>query len=379
MPKRIEILIVDETPVCREALRNALADLPDIVVQDTAPNGKLGLDKARLTPPDLVLVGSSLPDVTTAGFTRSILAQTPETGVLVVSANTARAADMVIEALEAGAFDFIVKPEESSHENLTAVLRRRLLPKIRCFSISRYSSIAQRLSPVTVPPPQPRRLQPVDEPILDPNRDTITRSLSRVTRQSGRRKIEAVLIGTSTGGPEALSELIPALPATFPVPIVMVLHMPRLFTSRMAQALNRESMLNVKEGSAGDILTAGGAFLAPGGLHLTVETQTRRRVVLRTSDGRAENGCKPAVDVLFRSAAQVYRHRVLAVILTGMGNDGTKGLAALKEYGAPVIVQDKETSVVWGMPGSVVSAGYADEILPLNLMPKRILQIVSQE
>jgi two-component system chemotaxis response regulator CheB len=169
--------------------------------------------------------------------------------------------------------------------------------------------------------------------------------------------------------------MIPEIPASFPLPVVIVLHMPQHFTGRMAQALARESDIAVKEAADGDILQPGHAYLAPGGRHLILDQETRKRIVLHTIDDPPENGCKPSVDVLFRSAARVLRGRVLAVVLTGMGEDGLRGLQELKKHQARVLVQDEATSVVWGMPGSAVRAGCADEILPLGRIAQRITEL----
>jgi len=182
-------------------------------------------------------------------------------------------------------------------------------------------------------------------------------------------------MGVSTGGPEVLAEIIPEFPAWFPLPIVIVLHMPKHFTGRMAEALDRKSELAVSEAAEGDVLQPGHVYLAPGGLHLVLDRDTRQRIALRTVDDPPENGCKPSVDVLFRSAARVLGHRVLAVVLTGMGEDGTRGLGELKKHKVRVLVQDEATSVVWGMPGSAVRAGYADEVLPLGRIAPRISEL----
>jgi two-component system chemotaxis response regulator CheB len=276
----------------------------------------------------------------------------------------------VILALEAGAFDFVLKPPARCTPENTAPLQRLLVQKIRCFSIRRYSRIAKSFSLAQTP----RDAQPTAEDLGSQAQAAVQRKLA----QPGARKegqIEAVVIGVSTGGPEALSEVIPELPASFPVPIVIVLHMPKHFTGRMAEALDREADLAVKEATDGDILQPGQVYLAPGGRHLILDRETRGRIALRTVDDPPENGCKPSVDVLFRSAAKVLRGSVLAVVLTGMGEDGTKGLRELKQHQARVLVQDEATSVVWGMPGSAVRAGCADEILPLGKIARRISEL----
>ena len=369
MAKRIKTLIVDDDILWRDALSSALTDLRDIEVCGTSPTGKLGLDKTLRLAPDMVLLASTLPDVSAVDFTETVLARVPLTCVLVIASDDSLSADTAIRALEAGAFDFILKPSARGKEERVAHLQRILPPKIRCCSIRRYSRMARRSSPAAQPAP------PASRPEAMPRAEGRV-VVPRVAPAGRQGAFESVLVGASTGGPEALAKLLPVFPASFPVPIVIVLHMPRAFTKRMAAALNQESVLTVTEGSDGDVLAPGHAYLAPGGQHTTVERGSRQRVILRLVDCPAENGCRPAVDVLLRSAAPVFRNRVLAVILTGMGEDGTKGLAALRERDAAVLVQDEETSVVWGMPGSAVRAGHADEVLPLDMIGKRVMEIV---
>jgi two-component system chemotaxis response regulator CheB len=275
--------------------------------------------------------------------------------------------DRAILALEAGAFDFVLKPDRRTRGDAVASLRRLLLPKIRCFSIRRYSQAAKA---GTQPGPASAAVSVRPE-------DLLPRTARRLA--AGRLPaIEVVVVGASTGGPEALSKLIPALPRDFPLPVLTVLHMPKLFTARMAAALAKESAIPVSEACDGETAAAGHAYLAAGGMHLKVERGTRRRTVLRLTDDPPENGCKPAVDVLFRSAAAAFGERVLAVLLTGMGEDGTRGLAELKRLRAPAIVQDEATSVIWGMPGSAVKAGLADEVLPLARIAPRIVELITR-
>lgn len=369
MADPIQVLIVDCDVMCRDLFQHALEGLPDITVVGVSPNGKLGLHRTRQLNVDLVILDASLTDLSAEEFTRTALAELPQLGILVSSSNAASVADRAILALEAGAFDFILKPQVKCRQDAVAALRRTLLPKIRSFSILRYSRIAKNLSLAS-------RDGTPDAPVIAAAPPPVADARSRIERKVERRQIEAVLIGASTGGPEALAHLLPSLPSSLPVPVVIVLHMPKLFTSRLAAALDQRSALTVTEAQDGDTIARGTVYLAPGGQHLFMERGTRRRIMLRTDDGPPENGCKPSVDVLFRSAAQVFGGRVLAVILTGMGADGTKGLQALKECDAPVLAQDEDSSVVWGMPGSAAQAGCVDEVLALDAIAGRIAEIV---
>lgn len=370
----LSILIVDDELRSREALRTALADIADMTVCGEATTGELGLKWTGRMHPDLVIAAAVLPDMTVGDFTRNVLSLHPHTGVLILSRDDPRHADLTIAALEAGAFDFIMKPDYRVREDEVAALRRLLLTRIRGFSIKRYSHLARGFSLDKAPPPEPVGNSASLERA---KAEKIVRSSPPESRPESR--IEAVLIGASTGGPEALTELIPALPSTLPVPVVVVLHMPRSFTGRMAQSLNRAAAMTVKEAEDETLLLPGHVYLAPGGLHLSLHRDARGRLLLRTLDTPPENGCKPSVDVLFRSAAPVLKGRALAVVLTGMGEDGTKGLLELKKHAVPVLVQDEASSVVWGMPGSAVRAKCADEVLPLSKMAQRITAIVMEQ
>jgi two-component system chemotaxis response regulator CheB len=191
-------------------------------------------------------------------------------------------------------------------------------------------------------------------------------------------RIEILAIGTSTGGPNALAAVIPRLPEAFPVPVVVVQHMPPLFTRLLADRLNSQSQLQVREGEPGSVVEAGQVWIAPGDHHMTV-VRKGAQSFLKLNQDPPENSCRPAVDVLFRSVARAYGPSALAVVMTGMGSDGTRGAAHIREGGGEVFVQDEATSVVWGMPGAVVSSGCADKICPLGDLSQEIVRRVSGE
>ena len=194
-------------------------------------------------------------------------------------------------------------------------------------------------------------------------------------KASHPQRVQIITIGVSTGGPNALAELLPRFPANFPVPIVIVQHMPPLFTERLAHSLNAQSQLQVKEGIAGKLLKPGTAWIAPGDFHLVVERQDTG-VYLNTHQSPPENSCRPSVDVLFRSVCQTYGAGTLGLILTGMGQDGLHGCACIQEVGGQVLVQDEFSSVVWGMPGIVVEANLADRVIPLSQMAEEVCRRV---
>jgi two-component system chemotaxis response regulator CheB len=342
--KRIRILIVDESVICRDALGKALSDVADVELLGTAPNGKTGLSRLGQTEVDLLVLSAGIRDPDAAQFTRQAFKVKPDVGVLLTTHQDARDAAMVIETLEAGAFDFTVKPAEGCPEELEQILKRRLLPKIRVFSTALYSRLARSLSSTGI---AAKPTRPVAE-------DSEIRAINTLVKEKKEKR---------------------ALPADFPLPVVAVVHMPEEFTVSLARNLNERSQLTVNEARDGEELQPGRVYLAPGGRHLLLDSATRGRLLLRTSDDPPENGCRPAVNVLFCSAVRACPNGVLALIMTGMGDDGVKGLAALKQAGAHVLAQDEASSVVWGMPGSAVRAGVVDEVVPLDRLARRVLEL----
>ncbi len=342
----VRILVVDDSAVARKLLNDLLASDPEIVVAGAAGDGRQALARIRDLKPDLVTLDIDMPGMDGLEALVEIRKLYPKLPVIMFSTLTERGAKVTLDALARGASDYVAKPSpsetpERSHERV----RKELIRKIK-------SLCAER-----APQPQP-------EPAS--------------TRLSERpqSRIDVVAIGTSTGGPSALSELIPQLPADLPVPIVIVQHMPPLFTRLLAERLNAIAPLEVREGKEGEKLQRGQVWIAPGDHHMTVVRKGTDFLLALNRDAE-ENSCRPAVDVLFRSVAQTYGANVLAVVLTGMGSDGTKGAAAVREAGGEVIVQDKESSVIWGMPGKVVAASLADRIFPLSGIASEVVRRVS--
>jgi len=365
MTSNIRVQIVDSSIPRRDALKRALESTRDMTVSSVSPTGKTGLEKLAQDLPTLILLSASISDVNAEDFVAKALALCPSVGVIITAIeNDASAAQYSVGALAAGAFDFVLLPA-LDRKDLVDVVQRRLVPKIRSFTIKKFSRIARA------------QKEPAVEIVSRPSSDETQRqsAMIRALKASGAKGkgVDVVVIGVSTGGPEALMQLMPGFPGDFPIPIAIVLHMPSLFTGPMAGSLDKRSAITVKEAVDGEDILPGTAYLAPGGMHLEFERATRGRVVVRTTDGPQENGCKPAVDVLFRSAAKVYHDRVLAAVLTGMGTDGTKGAACLKAEGAYVVVQDEASSVVWGMPGSIVRENLADMVLPLKDLATHIV------
>ena len=361
----IQILVADPNITCRDLFAQALTTVAGLTILHTCPNGKLCLDNIRKHKPEMVVAAAELGDMNIVQFLAEALAIAPHIGVVVVTKpDNPVQANLAVLALGGGAFDYLVKPSLQCTEADLPHLTRLLAPKIMCFTINRFSEMAKRTAhsggkkPVHGEPPQE------SAPVI-------------VKHLSSNNRYRVVLIGVSTGGPEALSRIMPLFPENFPLPLVIVLHMPKLFTGAMAKNLDAKSAITVHEAQDHDVLQAGHAYLAPGGIHLVLDSGTRGNLIVKTQEGQPENGCKPAVDILFRSASRIVKEKAIGVILTGMGVDGTSGARALKDLGVPIIAQDEATSVVWGMPGNIVKSGIATEVLPLLQIPKKIVDMVT--
>ena len=348
MSDRITVLIVDDSRIFRSALEDALRGQPDIEVVGSVFNGAKALEFIRRRPPHVVTLDVEMPGMDGLATLKEIQSLNAgrdvagTVGVIMVSAFTRRGAEVTVKALQAGAFDFVTKPSGPSPDANLAALREQVLPRIRACARPRLR--------LTCP--------------AAPAAPAATPRAPRRRRAHGTAPVRGIVIGTSTGGPRALSVMLPDLCTRVTVPIFIVQHMPPDFTRSLAESLARQTGRQVVEASDGMSVAGPQAFIAPGGRHLVLRGSALAPVV-GLSDAPPENGCRPSADVRFRSAAAVFGREVLAVILTGMGRDGTAGLGAIQRAGGYVIAQDEATSVVWGMPGSAVEAGVADEVVAL--------------
>ncbi|MFZ0687664.1 MAG: chemotaxis response regulator protein-glutamate methylesterase [Terriglobales bacterium] len=344
--KPTRILIVDDSAVIRRLLAETLSGDPALEVVATAGNGQIALAKIPLYHPDLVTLDVEMPVMDGLETLVEIRKLYPRLPVIMFSTLTERGAAATLDALARGANDYVTKPSQNgSSEVARARVRDDLTRKIKTLCGAR--------APLIETAPRLRRVS-----------------------AGVQARIDVVAIGTSTGGPNALGELIPQLPGDLPVPVVIVQHMPPLFTRLLADRLNAAGRLRVREGKAGEKLEPGQVWIAPGDEHMTV-MRKGAEFVLGINHDPPENSCRPAVDVLFRSVAQAYGANVLAVVLTGMGADGTRGAALIREAGGEIIVQDEASSVVWGMPGSVIAASLSDGIYPLNGIAAEVVRRVS--
>ena len=340
----IGILVVDDSVVIRRMVATVLGDDPEIDVVGTASNGRIALEKIEQLHPDIIILDVEMPVMDGLATLRALRPLYPTLPVVMFSTSTERGAMATLDALAAGATDYVTKPSNAGSV-LASIDRVRLdlIPKIKAL----VGATRARATPTIVrqpvqPPPAPVVVQPVR---LD--------------------RVDVLAIGCSTGGPDALSAIVAALPRDLAVPVLVVQHMPALFTRLFAERLDRTCPLTVCEAVDGQVLQEGHLYIAPGEQHLTVHRQGTD-VKVRLTKEAPENYCRPSVDVMFRSVASTFGGGVLACVLTGMGRDGASGAAHIHAAGGHIVVQDEASSVVWGMPGAVVAAGLADEVVPLN-------------
>jgi two-component system chemotaxis response regulator CheB len=352
MPK-IRILVVDDSIVIRRLVSDELSRDPELEVAGTAANGKIALAKLGQLSPDLVILDVEMPEMDGLEALKELRKTYPKLPVIMFSSLTERGAEATLDALEFGASDYFTKPTEAGGlDNSLRVIREQMIPMIKalCAPLRQQGAFSGTMAGrFTAPAPA-----------------------------VSKGKIRVLAIGSSTGGPNALSEIFTVLPANFPVPIVIVQHMPPMFTRLLAERLSHQSPIRVREASSGCVLEPGEAWIAPGDYHMTVVSDRDQNRLL-VHQGPPENSCRPAVDVLLRSVAKTYGALSLTVILTGMGSDGLRGCEALRAAGGQVLAQDEASSVVWGMPGYVANAGLADRVLPLALIGGEIVQRVGDQ
>jgi len=346
--ERIRVLVVDDSVVIRRLVTHALEQDPIIEVVGSASNGAIGLQRIPQLNPDVVTLDIEMPDMDGMEMLRRIRSTHPHLRVIMFSTLTERGAAITLEALTLGADDYVAKASnDGSLDHSMVRLREEMIPKIKQFF---------RLPNLAGTPPRAAVGSVLSARAASPGAGVAP---------SRNLRPKVVVIGVSTGGPTALGQILPTLPADFMLPILVVQHMPPLFTRLLAERLNSTCKLPVKEASQGDVLEPGKILGAPGDFHMKLECNGSS-VCVNLDQSPRQNSCRPAVDALFASTAEIYGGAVLAVVLTGMGQDGLRGVEILKAQGATVLAQDEASSVVWGMPGAIVNAGLADFVLPLD-------------
>ncbi|GAA3232750.1 chemotaxis response regulator protein-glutamate methylesterase [Oerskovia jenensis] len=344
----IRVLVVDDSVVIRRLVTQTLERDPEITVVGTAADGRLALAKVEQLEPDLITLDIEMPVLDGIETVRALRAAGRRMPVIMFSTLTERGAGATLDALTAGATDYVTKP--SGTGSVQSALERvglELVPKIKALVPQARRPLAGRLGAPAAPVVTTRRAAP-------------------------DRPVRAVVVGSSTGGPDALRRIFSAIREPLSVPVLLVQHMPPVFTRQLAERLDREGPTTVVEAVGGEILAPGHAYLAPGGRHLEV-VRRGASLAATVTDGPPVNFTRPSVDVLFRSAVQVLGGDLLALVLTGMGSDGRDGAGAVAGAGGHVIAQDEQSSVVWGMPGAVVTAGHAHQVLPLDHLARAVV------
>lgn len=350
----IKVLIVDDSAFMRNAISSMLSSDPEIKVLATARDGLEAIDRIKSLKPDIVTMDIEMPRMDGITALKHIMEECP-VPVMMVSSLTVDGAKVTLEALELGAVDFIPKNLSDLSINIVK-LKELIIEKVK--AIARKGIVRRRPAVLAG-----KTAGPVEAPRIP-------------ARTIGDRKVGLVAIGTSTGGPRALQDIIPRLPKEFPVPITIAQHMPQAFTGPFAERLNQISQVKVKEAEEGETLKPGVVYIAPGRGHMRVKRERGIESVLRISEDKEDYIYHPSVDALMQSVSECFPGRALGVILTGMGNDGLQGLIALKKTGGRIFAQNEESCVVYGMPKAVVDAGIADKVLSLEEMAGEIINSV---
>jgi two-component system chemotaxis response regulator CheB len=376
----IRVLVVDDSVVIRRVLSDVLNSDPDFEVVGTAVNGRACIQRVLELSPDIVTLDVEMPEMDGIACLAELTKIRPTMPVIMFSTMTYRGAAATLDALALGAKDYVLKPINlGSAAAAIEQVKAELLPRIKALA-------GRRISPLVPPPSSPvapaapagpapaveRRVEAPSRPMPPGRGARPGRAVPGVPAAAPRRgraaggPVDIVAIGSSTGGPKALEVVLTAIGPDFPVPVVLVQHMPPVFTQMLAQRLDQKTRFTVVEATSGLALQPGHLYVAPGDNHMVVAGDAARGFRVELNKAAPENSCRPAVDVLFRSVAECFGARTLAVVLTGMGQDGLRGGEKIAAAGGAILAQDEASSVVWGMPGYVVKAGLADEVLAVE-------------
>ncbi len=376
MNNPVKVLIVDDSALIRQMLQEMLSSDPQIEVIGTAEDPYDAREKIKLLHPDVLTLDIEMPKMDGVTFLKNLMRLHP-LPVVMISTLTEKGADVTFEALDLGAVDFVTKPKidvQHTFENYSLEIRSKVKNASR---VSRFMLERQYQRYVTNQEKKPAiatlsgNNSVADKAVssgIKPTAATISRSYTPSNK--------IIALGASTGGTEAIKEVLMRMPENSP-PIVITQHIPAAFSRPFANRMNTISQMTVSEATDGEKIKPGHVYIAPGDKHLTV-LRDATGYVCRLDDGEPVNRHKPAVDVLFRSVLQHAGSNSIAVLLTGMGADGAAGMKELKDIGVPTIAQDEKTSVVWGMPGEAVKMGAADDVLALDKIPQRLLQLTSR-
>ncbi|MEN8188289.1 MAG: chemotaxis response regulator protein-glutamate methylesterase [Thermodesulfobacteriota bacterium] len=368
---KLRVLVVDDTIVYRKVVSDILSELPGVEVVGVAHNGKIAISKIKSLKPDLLTLDIEMPVMNGLEVLAELKKNYPKTGAIMLSTLTDDGSFMTMKALELGAFDFILKPQSTTQQEGKNAIKQALAPILTAFSRSQNKTVGRK--PFVAQ--RQRTVLQKKTAVSRPSADGSTKTSK--TEGQRRGKSEIVTIGISTGGPNALTQMLPMLPGDLGVPVVIVQHMPPVFTKSLANSLNGKCALNIKEAQEGEPILANTVYIAPGGkqMKLVAGLDGSKRLIKLTNDP-PENSCRPSADYLFRSVGDYYVGRATAVIMTGMGSDGTRGLEVLKNKGAFIIAQNEATCVVYGMPKTPVESGMANIVVPLNKIAGEITKTI---
>ncbi len=370
--KNLRVLVVDDTIVYRKAVSDIIAEIPGVELAGVAHNGKIALSKIQTLKPDILTLDIEMPEMNGIEVLAELQKNYPGVGAVMLSTLTSEGSEMTLRALELGAFDFILKPQSKNQIEGKKEIKAALEPILKAFARSRFAS--SLISRRGVIPPAVSSLKKSFVGQQTPAK--VLRPLAQ--KPAIRRgKSEIVAIGVSTGGPNALNQMLPKLPGDLGVPVLIVQHMPPVFTKSLASSLDKKCALTVKEAVEGENILPNIVYIAPGGKQMKLVASTdglHRRI--KITDDPPENSCRPSVDYLFRSVADYYVGRATAVIMTGMGSDGTQGLGILKDKAAFTIGQDEASCIVYGMPKAPAELGYLDVVVPLSKIADEIVNSV---
>ncbi|MGC4069382.1 MAG: chemotaxis-specific protein-glutamate methyltransferase CheB [Polyangiaceae bacterium] len=353
----LRIVIADDSALYRAVLQRCLMSIGGVEIVAQAANGVEAVDLVQRLSPDVLTLDLNMPILDGIGTLRAMKAAKLDCETIVVSAETRQGVAVTLEALHLGAVDFITKPAEDNAKGSTEILSNEL---------------RRQFAAIRLRHERKRRLE--EERSLSAKLVPVAASMNSTSTATTVQLPEVVAIGASTGGPQALPVLLGGLPPDLSVPVLIVQHMPPLFTASLAESLDRKCTIRVVEGHNGQLVSRGHVYIAPGGKHLKVKRAFDKSVRLVVTDEPPENHCRPSVDVLFRSVASEYGGKVIAAILTGMGNDGVAGLRILKGLGANVIAQNEATCTVFGMPQEAIRALVVDSVLPLERIAPAIVE-----
>lgn len=356
------VMVVDDSAIARGIVTRTLSEAPGISVVASVPNGLMALKALGTHDVDVAVLDIEMPELDGLAALPRMLELNPALKVIMVSAASQKDADISLKTMAMGAADYVEKPKAG-------------LGGADAFYAELVSKVRQHAGAGTQAKRENRRAQP---------ERSSQAARAPVSRKAGRRKEahpppQIIAIGSSTGGPQALAEVLKNLSPSLTQPIFITQHMPATFTALLAQHMTRYSGRIAAEAQDGERIEPGRIYIAPGGKHLVAEQAAAGGVLIRLDDGPPENSCKPAVDPMLRSLARIFGDRLLTVILTGMGCDGLKGCEAVVDAGGRVLAQDRETSVVWGMPGAVAQAGLCRDVLPLQQIGPEITRIAGGE